>query len=179
MSFRFLTSLTAVVLKRLARCSIIDTESAWKVFTGDFSILLTFLIDDFSKRGQNWTRWTFIYHSSPKNNIVKGYMTRAFNQRFFLVQTNIYWLLHQLTLEGKLPVWSRTCTANEWLHQDGISESQAFWSLATEKPFSSLLFVFILALVHFTQRSLDAQVDWLINVAEIYFHLLVNNHNER
>jgi len=65
-SFLLFTSLTAVVLKRLARCSIIDIESAWKVFTGDFSILLTVLIDDFSKRGQNWTRWTFIYHSAPK-----------------------------------------------------------------------------------------------------------------
>lgn len=77
---------------------------------------------------------------------------------------NIYWLLHQLTLEGKLPVWSRTCTANEWLHQDDISETEA-WQ---QKPFSSLLFVFILALVHFTQRSLDAQVDWLMTEADIF-----------
>lgn len=178
MSFRFLTSLTAVVLKRLARCSIIDTESAWKVFTGDFSILLTFLIDDFSKRGQNWTRWTFIYHSSPKNNIVKGYMTRAFNQRLFVVQMNIYWLLHQLTLEGKLPVWSRTCTANEWLHQDDISETQAFWSLATETFLKSVVCLHSCTGAFYPEITWCA--GWLINDWSRYiFHLLVNNHNER
>lgn len=92
------------------------------------------LIDDFSKREQKLLTCTFYLILCFKIKIINGYMTRTFHQslRLFVVQMNINWLLYQLTLEGKLPVWSRTCTANEWLHQDDISASQPFWSLATE-----------------------------------------------
>lgn len=138
----------------------------------------------FRNGDKNRTLWTFIYHSAPEITLWKD--TRAFHRRLFVVQTNVYWLLYQLTLQGKLPVWSRTCTANEWLHQDDISASQAFWSLATEtfllvpvvclnSPLISVLHWCILRMEHTAEITWCA--GWLINDCSrsntlIYFDLL-------
>lgn len=132
------------------------------------------LIDDFSKRGQKLVTCTFYLLLCSKIKIVNGYMSRTFHQslRLFVVQMNINWLLYQLTLEGKLPVWSRTCTAHEWLHQDDISAS--VFLKPGNRNRSRALFVsdhlhLILALLHFTHRtikqsSLDARVGGLMTV---------------
>lgn len=132
------------------------------------------LIEDFSKRGQKLVTCTFYLLFCSIIKIVNGYMTRTVPQslRLFVVQMNINWLLYQLTLEGKLPVWSRTCTANEWLHQDDISASQPFWSLATEA------FLVVISFLHWCilkQSSLDAQVDWLMTLmAKDHTHFIIH-----
>lgn len=161
--FSLISSLIAVVLKRLGKCSIIDIVSAWKVFAGDFSPL----IDDFKKQGQKLDACTFYLLLCSRNKIGNGYMTRRFHQSLRLFVVHIYWLLYQLTSEGKLPVWSRTCTAKEWLHQDDISASQPFWSLATETFLVVCLSQFTLLALYAQDHKAeltDAQVDWLMIV---------------